>query len=434
MLRAARSIRITAVRIGSSAALLVALLLLPASHVPLQGAVSPSSEVRGLWVLRTSLTSRASIERTVRDAAANGFNTLFVQVRGRGDAYYLGGQEPVADAVTAQPGAFDPLATVLALAHPLGLRVHAWMNISLVASARTRPTSSAHVMVRHPDWLMVPRELARELAHVPASEPAYAERLAQWTRGQVGEIEGLYVSPILPEVAEYDAALVGDLVKRYRLDGVHLDYVRYPSSDFDYGAHALTEFRETVVSDLSADERERLERRYLTDPLAYVEAFPLRWSGFRRTRLTALVMKVRAALKAARPEALLSAAVIPNANEAVEHRLQDWSLWLDAQLLDVVCPMIYTPDAALFRSQLDDLSVRASLRPRIWAGIGAYRLTPSQTVFNIRTARDAAVGGVILFSYDSVVDPARRMPNYLSQVSQQAFSAEPIRSTLRRHR
>src|SRR4029078_3466365 len=44
-------------------------------------------EVRALWVLRTSLTTPASIEGLVRTAHDHGFNTLLVQVRGRGDAY-----------------------------------------------------------------------------------------------------------------------------------------------------------------------------------------------------------------------------------------------------------------------------------------------------------------------------------------------------------
>src|SRR5688500_12917070 len=40
-------------------------------------------ETRALWVLRTSLTSPASIASLVEAARQHGFNTLLVQVRGR---------------------------------------------------------------------------------------------------------------------------------------------------------------------------------------------------------------------------------------------------------------------------------------------------------------------------------------------------------------
>ena len=82
-------------------------------------------------MLRSSVASAESIAALVRSAKRHGFNTLFVQVRGRGDAYYLGGPEPRAAELTRQPAAFDPLAQVLETAHAEGLRVHAWVNVNL---------------------------------------------------------------------------------------------------------------------------------------------------------------------------------------------------------------------------------------------------------------------------------------------------------------
>src|SRR5512132_1029474 len=60
-------------------------------------------EVRGLWVLRSSLASSQSIANLVRSARASGFNTLFVQVRGRGEAFYRSRIDPRADELTPQP-------------------------------------------------------------------------------------------------------------------------------------------------------------------------------------------------------------------------------------------------------------------------------------------------------------------------------------------
>src|ERR1700674_602098 len=118
-------------------------------------AALPRAEVRALWVVRTSLSSPAAIEEMVTAARAGGFNTLLVQIRGRGDAYYLGGVEPRPAALISQPN-FDPLATTLSKAHGAGLAVHAWINVNLVAGLDL-PVAPAHIVYRHPEWLMVPR-------------------------------------------------------------------------------------------------------------------------------------------------------------------------------------------------------------------------------------------------------------------------------------
>src|SRR5580700_1148574 len=74
---------------------------------------APLHEVRGLWVVRNSIESPDQIHNLVQLAAASGFNTLFVQVRGRGDAYYNSSIEPRAQELSKQPLSFDPLQTVI---------------------------------------------------------------------------------------------------------------------------------------------------------------------------------------------------------------------------------------------------------------------------------------------------------------------------------
>lgn len=394
---------------------LIASPLLPAASL---SAASSTTEVRGLWVLRDSLSSAPAVERVVRDAVSNGFNTLFVQVRGRGDAYFRGGVEPLAAALQRDQR-FDPLKDIVTRAHERGLSVHAWVNVNLVASARDLPTAAGHVVNRRPEWLMVPKPLAASLHGVSPRDPRYLARLADWSRRQA-DVEGLFASPILPSVAEYVAQIAADVVRRYPVDGVHLDYVRYPTAQFDYSAAALGEFRETVWPDLSGTEQARLGSREPSEPLVYVNQFPVRWDNFRRTRLTSLVMRVRTAVKAERPEVLLSAAVVPDSQEAIERRLQDWSLWFDSGLLDAICPMVYTPDAETFGEQIAALAGSGNTA-RIWTGIGAYRLTASQTSAHIGVARRAGMGGIVLFSYDSLRTVTSRGEPYLSAVRQLAF-------------
>ena len=406
---------------------LVALALLASaiSAAPLSGGgratLAPEPEVRALWVLRTSLTSPAGITALVRSAREHGFNTLLVQVRGRGDAYFNQGIEPRAAELQRQPAQFDPLETVLTAAHAAGLNVHAWVNVNLVSSAVDLPTARDHLVHRHPEWLMVPRDIAQDLSAVPTDSPGYLGKLARWTRAQPGELEGLYASPIAPAAVDYLETVVRDLAKRYPLDGMHFDYARYPNARFDYSRTAIAEFRAAVRPRLSQGLRRQLDAREKVDLFAYPDALPDDWRGFRVTRMTMLMRRLREAVKSERADALVTVAAKPDLRESYDDRLQDWGTWLQSGIVDVVCPMAYTPDAARFAEQIAAARAVSSGHP-IWAGIGAYRLSPSQTVENIQTARRLGAAGVILFSYDSLNDPHVSAPDYLAQVARAAFA------------
>jgi uncharacterized lipoprotein YddW (UPF0748 family) len=382
-------------------------------------ATDAPTEVRALWVTRGSLTTPASISALVRAASDSGFNTLLVQVRGRGDAYYADGLEPRPEGLLRQPHDFDPLQYVITRARAEGMRVHAWVNVNLVASAADLPSSRAHVIYRRPEWLMVPRSLAVELARAGPRSPELVGRLARWTRAQ-NDVEGLFTSPVQPEAAAHVVRVIDDLVTRYPLDGVHLDYIRYPGPEFDYSLAALRLFRADLEPVLSAEDRRRFDPRSVGDLIALTDLHADRWTGFRRARLNALVMRIRTAVKTRRPQALLSAAVFPDAADAATRRFQDWGFWVENRWLDVVCPMAYTPELDVFASQIASAQQVSGGRP-VWAGIGAYRLTPTRTIEHIAAARRLGASGVILFSYDSLVQ-APRGADTLASIGRAAFA------------
>jgi uncharacterized lipoprotein YddW (UPF0748 family) len=395
--------------------IVAALTIVLQAHTPAAG-----QEVRALWVVRTSLTSRTAIETMIAAARASGFNALLVQIRGRADAYYTSAVEPRASALSSDP-ALDPLATTLALAHGAGLQVHAWVNVNLVAGVNELPSARDHVVYRHPEWLMVPRALAEDFQTLDPRSPQYLGRLARFVRGQTNA-EGLYLSPATDAAVEYTADVVRSIVTRYAVDGVHLDYIRYPNEEFDYSRDALVAFRRTVVRELTPADARGFEARAAAEPLIFTREFPDRWRAFRMARLTTLLQRLRDVVKAARPAAKVSAAVVPDAAEAAAHRLQDWRGWLDAGLLDVVCPMAYTTDSRLFATQIAGVRDAAGAHP-VWAGIGAYRLSSDQIVENVHTARRLGAGGVILFSYDSLTGPPHGAA-YLSQIARAAFVSQ----------
>lgn len=359
-------------------------------------------EVRALWVVRSTLTHPDSIRVMVERADRAGFNTLLVQVRGRGDAYYWSRWEPLAEPLQQQGASFDPLRAVIREAHARGIGVHAWVNTHLIGGTGDLPSDPAHLISRRPDLLAVPRELARELFRVDPFSPRFAEALLAYAQANTDRVEGLYSAPSNPEVQEHVYAVWMDLLENYDLDGLHFDYIRYPSSDFDYSRGALERFRAWVSPRLPPARLQELDARYRQDPMAFADALPGPWGEFRRAQITGLVERIYFGVKKRRPTAVVSAAVFPDPDDAYENRFQDWRGWIQAGILDVVAPMAYTPDNDRFEEQIR-MAVEAAGPDRVWAGIGVYQNTYQGTLDKVRIARSLGTRGTVLFSYDWAV-------------------------------
>ena len=355
------------------------------------------SETRGLWVVRSTLVHPDSVRAMVARAADAGFNTLLVQVRGRGDAYYLGGIEPRAEGIQGGP-AFDPLALAVREAHARGIEVHAWMNVHLVSSAFVISRDPSHLVNARPGLLAVPWELASELYDVDPASSRYFHRLIAHAAADPS-IEGLYSSPSAPEVKERVYAVATDLVERYEIDGIHLDYMRYPSGAFDYSRGALDRFKIWIDERITDDQRPEFSVASEQNPLALAEAFPEPWDEFRRSQITELVERIYVGVKRRRPEVLVSVAVFPDAQESFLRRYQDWEGWLRRGIVDVVAPMAYNPDDGLFAQAISDAAGVAGPE-RVWAGVGAYLTTYEGTLTKIDITQRIGVRGFLLFSYD----------------------------------
>ena len=379
--------------------------------------VAPPNEVRALWVVRDTMTSPDSVKDMVKRANAAGFNTLIVQVRGRGDAYYKARWEPRAHLLEDQPEDFDPLALAIKEAHAAGLKVHAWINTFLVADAANLPQSREHAMYKHPEWLAVPRGIAAELYRGDPKSSTYSDTLVSYAQNNKQELEGIFFSPAHPGVKEQIYNLWIDITERYDIDGLHFDYIRYPNRQFDYSRTSLDRFRAELEKTISADERKRLADALANDPLAAVNLYEERYSQFQRDQVTDLVERVYQGVKARKPNALVSAAVFANDKDAYEARRQDWKLWLKRGILDVVCPMAYTEETPTFTRQIE-VAVSARGNNQVWAGIGSWKIPVVSTLEKINSARSKGAQGFILFSYDAAVKSSDVNPNadYLNRV------------------
>ena len=381
-------------------------------------------EVRALWVVRTTLTSPEKIHQLVSSAADNGFNTLIVQIRGRGDAYYNSRVEPRATDLKDQPASFDPLALTLTEAHKRGLKVHGWINTNLLANLDALPTQPDHVYNKHPEWLAVPKPVAAELYNVSPLDPVYRQKIVEWSKANRGELEGVYTGPANPKVRDHIYNLWMDVLKHYPVDGLHFDYVRFASPDFDYSRTSLEKFRKWLEPQLSSDERKRLKDTLKMNPLAAPEMFAPKFADFQRLQVTTLVERIYRAVKKRKPGALVSAAVFANDENAYTRRFQDWRRWLQMGILDVACPMAYSTDTAVFQKQIEVATTTAhNAKRQVWAGIGAYRIPSDSAVEKINVARTLNAEGFILFSYDFTARPSDLNPDgaYLQRVRRAAF-------------
>jgi len=315
-------------------ALCVAILIVAGTSS--QSLSAANEPLRTFWTARASLDSPDAVRRAVSAAAAGSFDTVMVPVTLVADAFQV----------------FDGAREMINEARARGLRVHAWIEVTLVAANGELPPSREHVLYQHPEWLMVPRELAAEMLKVDVRTPGYLGRLTRWARANQTRVDGLYVSPLAPDAANYLVAAVTAAAKRYPVDGVFLDAVRFPGVDFDYSRHAMEIFRADTRPQLNVEERARLDEVEAIDPFGYAEEFPERWRAFRQSRLTSLVSRLRRALSEISQTLVVSAGVPSDPSSALAESFQDWTNWMQTGLVDGVGrrsgtsgTIVFSPDA-----------------------------------------------------------------------------------------
>ncbi len=355
----------------------------PVAEAPAVVVAPPDSQraVDYLWVVRTSLVEPQGIPLIVERAKAMGARGLLVQVVGRGDAWYRSDLLPPPEAL-ADP-ARDPLGELLPLAHAAGLEVHAWMNACLVWSADHLPRDPRHVIRTHPEWV------AR------MSDGRSMHALSRAARDRL-QVEGVFLSPAHPGVRTHLARVARELVSRYPVDGLHLDYIRQPSVAIGYDPTSRARFALEHGADPGAFARL---------PAAEREAAERAWEHFQRRQVTAIVQEVRDSVLRVRPGLPISAAVLADTLSAQKRNRQPWSEWLRAGLLDRAFPMCYAPPVQTVLDQLVAMSAQFGV-DKVVPGIAVYNAPPAAAAAKIKGARALGYPAVALYSYDSLYERA----------------------------
>lgn len=167
------------------------------------------------WPSKPGLSAaaqQAELRAILNRAADLKLNAILLQVRPASDALYNAKQEPWSAFLTGKQGVspgYDPLEFAIREAHARGIELHAWVNPFRAAAGPTAKSAGGHVLQTHPEWVR-----------------AYAGQ--KW------------IDPGIPEARRYVIDVFLDIVRRYDIDGLHIDDYFYPypkgGADFPDGA------------------------------------------------------------------------------------------------------------------------------------------------------------------------------------------------------
>ncbi|MBN1491449.1 MAG: family 10 glycosylhydrolase [Phycisphaerae bacterium] len=330
--------------------------------------------MRAIWVTRFDYRTASDIQRIMANCQELGATAVFFQVRAAGTAYYRSRLEPWTDDLGGADPGFDPLEIAVSEAHDQGLELHAWVNVMPGWCGPRPPSNPRQLYNVRPQWFWYDQNGKRQ----------------PLTRR--GSDEGWYVSlnPCLPEVRKYLVSVCEEIVSGYEVDGLHLDYVRFPNDEAPRGSDYPRD-RETLALYKKATGKKPADDRAA-------------WARWRTDQVSALVRDIRAMVRRARPRARLSAAVGPDPAEALTAHFQDGPAWLRNGWVDFLSPMNYTADVALFTRRADAWRQRAAGRPVVM-GVGIYtHNAPAESVRQVELARQWR-HGCALFSYAALFPP-----------------------------
>ena len=261
-------------------------------------------------------------ERSCRVLADAGMTAILPNLLWAGLAHYPSQVVPTSETLRRYG---DQAAQCVAAAHRNHLQVHAWKVCWNVEQA--------------PDaWVARLRAQGRLL------------------RGEGGKTLN-WLDPAQEANAELELSALRELVRNYPVDGVHLDYIRYPTG--------------------------------------------LPRGTVRRDAITAFVRRAHDELKAIRPGLKLSAAVWGAYPSCAASVGQDWAPWLKEGLVDFLCPMDYSGDRFRFAALLGQQLALPGARGRIYPGIGVSadesQLRADQVIDQILAARESGATGFSLF-------------------------------------
>lgn len=206
-----------------------------------------------------------------------------------------------------------------------------------------------------------------------------------------------WLCPSHPKNIRHEIDALVETARNYDVDGIHLDYIRYPDRHACYSATTRKAFERWHGQSIPNWPKPVLHKARLSSE----------FERFRAEQITSFVRQLREELNAVR-KVQLSAAVFGKYPSCVNSVGQDYRVWMQDGLVDFITPMNYTDDPKEFEAWL---KVQNNL-PRAWGkvvpGIGAIanesELLPDQIIAQVNTARKNGNRGYVLFKLDSSLE------------------------------
>lgn len=339
-------------------------------------------EGRGMWV-RPTETTPAQIATTLDQIDAAGVNMVFLETVFQGYTIYPSAVATAHGIAPQRPEmvGFDPLQVWIDEAHVRGIELHPWVHSFFVGAQSVNENGGVGpVLEAHPEWAAVEREDVGEIGPQPSSqEPGY-----------------YFVDPAMPEPREYVKSLFTEILTKYNVDGLHLDYIRYP----------VSQPWETASFSYSDYARKAFASEHGTDPyeLTPDDALWETWNAWREEKVTSFVAEVRQMQQELAPDIQVSAAVFPDSSDGLAKKFQNWSDWVDKGYVDVLTGMSFgtsaesvARDTELMRDAVGDANLLYT------ATYGPFRgSTPDVLVEQTQAVRDAGSDGAALFAYNQL--------------------------------
>ncbi|MGB9606986.1 MAG: glycoside hydrolase family 10 protein [bacterium] len=315
---------------------------------------SRSGEFRGVWCHSALGVEGWSWDEAIRFLKENNIKAIFPNMLWAGLAYYPSEFLPVADVVKEKG---DQIAECLSACRKYGIECHIW-------------------------------KVNFNLANAPKG---FVEKLRSEGRLQVDKEgkEVLWLCPSNPENFKLELNSMLEVVRKYDVDGIHFDYIRYPDENSCYCEGCRKRFEEE-----KGVKVENWPQDVISGPLKEL------YGEWRREQITRLVKAVSEEARKLKPTIKISAAVFADYPSCRETVGQDWRAWVEAGYLDFVCPMDYTDSNTRFEELVKSQREIVKGKIPLYPGIGAFIIPVEQVVQQIEIARELGVDGFLIFNYD----------------------------------
>ncbi|MFB2934661.1 glycoside hydrolase family 10 protein [Aerosakkonemataceae cyanobacterium BLCC-F154] len=337
-----------------------------------------NSEIRAIWLDRGTIVQAGSeqgLAKVFDRLAQAGINTIFFEVVNAGYSIYPSKVAPEQNPLTK---GWDPLEAAVKLAHERGMELHAWVWTFAIGNQR------------HNTILNQPQDY---LGPVLTANPGWANYDRQGNIIPVGQTKP-FLDPANPEARRYLLKLFEEIVSRYKVDGLQLDYIRYPFQDpqrgfiYGYGGAARQQFQQLTG----------------VDPINIYPNHPLwqKWTEFRTEQVNSFVAEVAQMLRQKRSDLILSVAVFgyPEA-QRIQMLQQHWEVWARRGDVDLVLPMAYAQDTNRFQQLAQPWLTSESLGSTlVLPGILLLNLPDLSAIDQIQLVRDSPNGGYALFAME----------------------------------